>query len=242
MSASRLRVRIAAGFAAVFALALGALAVASVTYLRRESERRLEHRLGRVAVDVGAGVERELRESPDSSLAFAANEVVYEWPANGDAFVVLDTSGRGVAALDRDSTASTVVRSFPARGTATTFDVPRAEVRYRAVATAVTIPARPRFPSRRFTVIAFGSTQGIEEDVRVLGGALAVAAPLILLLSLGAGYLLAGRALAPVAELGREIAGIAPTDLSRRIPVSGSGDEVDRLARSEEHTSELQSH
>ena len=31
-------------------------------------------------------------------------------------------------------------------------------------------------------------------------------------------------------SLVQAIAGIAPTDLSRRIPVSGSGDEVDRLA------------
>jgi signal transduction histidine kinase len=230
MAASRLRLRIAGGFAAVFAVALGVVALASVTYLRRESEQRLERRLARVVVDVGAGVERELQESPDSSIAFAAHEVVFEWPANGDAFVVLDTAKRLLTALDRDSTAVTIAQAMAMRTDSSTFEVRRGDVRYRAVAREVTLPTRRTGAVRRFTVVAFGSTQGIEEDVRTLGGALAVVAPLILLLSLGAGYLLAGRALAPVAQLGSEIAGIAPSDLSHRIPSSGSGDEVDRLA------------
>ena len=48
MPASRLRLRIALGFAVVFAAALAIFAAASVTYLRRESERRLDGRLGAV--------------------------------------------------------------------------------------------------------------------------------------------------------------------------------------------------
>ena len=115
MPASRLRLRIALGFAVVFAAALAIFAAASVTYLRRESERRLDGRLGAVARDVVAGVQRELEESPDSTIGFASHEVVYEWPANGDAFVVLDATGRAVAALDRDSTASAVVAACSGR-------------------------------------------------------------------------------------------------------------------------------
>ena len=230
MPASRLRLRIALGFAVVFAAALAIFAAASVTYLRRESERRLDGRLGAVARDVVAGVQRELEESPDSTIGFASHEVVYEWPANGDAFVVLDATGRAVAALDRDSTASAVVAAYPPAGDTARFDVRSGVARYRVVVRPVTFPGTLRRPPRQFTVLAFGSTRGIEDDVRVLGSALAVAAPLILFLALGAGYLLSGRALAPVADLGQAIAGVAPTDLSRRLVVAGSGDEVDRIA------------
>lgn len=234
MSASRLRVRIAGGFAAVFAVVLGVIAVAAVSHLRRESERRLERRLESVVVDVGEGVAREFRESPDSSLTFAAHEVVHEWPLNGDAFIVLDSTGTAVAALGRDSTVTAVVdalhRTVRTPRDSVTFEVRFGDAHYRAVAEPTVLLPRRGAASRRMMVVAFGSTQGIEEDVRVLGGTLAVVAPLILLLSIGAGYLLAGRALAPVAELGQEIAGIAPSDLSRRIAVTGSGDEVDRLA------------
>ena len=230
MSASRLRLRIALGFAVVFALALGVLATVSVTYLRRESERRLDGRLSAVTRDVVTGVDRELEESPDSSIAFAAHEVVYEWPANGDAFVVLDSLGSQVTALDRDSTAAVVLAAAHSAGDSASFDVRHGAAQYRVIARTVTLAGTRRRTARRFTVLAFGSTQSIEEDVRVLGSALAVAAPLILLLSLGAGYLLSGRALAPVADLGQSIAGIAPTNLTERLAVSGSGDEVDRLA------------
>ncbi len=231
--ASRLRLRIAWGFAAVFALSLSALAVISVTYLWRESERRLDHRLERVATGVGDGVLRELDEFPDSTITYAAHEVVYEWPANGDAFAVLDRAGTLLTALDRDSAARAIVprvAALPRAPGIAVLDVRSGDTDLRAVVRAVDAPPRRGQPERHFTVVAFGSTMPIEEDVRVLGGALAVAAPLILLLSLIAGYFLAGRALSPVAALGRDIGGIAPNDLSRRVPVSGSNDEVDRLA------------
>jgi signal transduction histidine kinase len=82
----------------------------------------------------------------------------------------------------------------------------------------------------RFGIVAFSSTQGIERDSELLGGALAIAAPLIALLSLAAGYLLARRALRPVDALTGSIAAIAPDDLSRRLPVPAPQDEIGALA------------
>ena len=100
---------------------------------------------------------------------------------------------------------------------------------YRASGLRATLP-RAAGPPLRFGVLAFSSIEGIDSDTRLLAGALAIGAPLILLLSLAAGYAMARRALRPVDELGRAIAGIAPTDLSHRLAVHDPPDEVAALA------------
>jgi signal transduction histidine kinase len=100
---------------------------------------------------------------------------------------------------------------------------------YRASGLHATLP-RANGPPLRFGVLAFSSIEGIDSDTHVVAEALAIAAPLILLLSLAAGYGLARRALRPVDELGTAISGIAPTDLSRRLPVGDAHDEVAALA------------
>ncbi len=79
-------------------------------------------------------------------------------------------------------------------------------------------------------MLAFNTIEGIDSDTHLLAAALAILAPLIVLLSLAAGYMLARRALRPVDDLGIAIAGIAPTDLSQRLPVGDAQDEVAALA------------
>jgi signal transduction histidine kinase len=53
--------------------------------------------------------------------------------------------------------------------------------------------------------------------------------PLILGVCIGAGYWLAGRALAPVSALDRALAKLDPRDLRRRLPLSAVDDEIARL-------------
>jgi signal transduction histidine kinase len=88
----------------------------------------------------------------------------------------------------------------------------------------------PAGRSWQFHVIAFTSIEGIEADTKVLGGMLAVAAPLIVLVSLVAGYTLSRRALRPVQALGASISSMAPGDLAQRLPVDEPRDEIDVLA------------
>lgn len=54
--------------------------------------------------------------------------------------------------------------------------------------------------------------------------------PLVLILSMLGGYVLSGRALRPVDEMTRTAVEIGITNLSKRIPVEETGDEIQRLA------------
>jgi len=228
MALSRLRLRLAAGFAFAFLVALAILATVALGYIWNESTRRLDRHLDASADGVAAAMGRVLRESADSSLAHAANEVVREWPPNGDLFAIVDENGALVAGVGSRDVIDRMLRTW-ATATSPRFGVDKPGDDYRASVLRATLP-RLHGPPLKFGVLAFNSIEGIDSDTHLLAAALAVAAPLIVLLSLAAGYALARRALRPVDELGIAIAGIAPTDLSQRLPVGDARDEVAALA------------
>lgn len=228
MALSRLRLRLAAGFAFAFLAALAILAAAALGYLWRESTRRLDTRLDASADGVAAAVGRVMRESGDSSLAHAGNEVVREWPPDGGPFAIVDESGAVVAGVGPRDVIERALRAWPeAREPHFAVDKPGDD--YRASGLRATLPRAPGTPLR-FGVLAFSSIEGIDSDTHLLATALAIGAPLILILSLAGGYFLARRAMRPVSSLGAEIAAIAPEDLTRRLPVSDAQDEVGVLA------------
>ena len=73
----------------------------------------------------------------------------------------------------------------------------------------------------------------IEEFYAMLEGfahAALIASPLMLLLAAACGYWMSGRALRPVEEMTRTAERIEAENLSERLPVSGAGDELDRLS------------
>ena len=228
MALSRLRLRLAAGFAFAFLVALAILAAVALGYLWNESTRRLDRRLDASADGVAAAVARVMQDSHDPSLAHAANEVVHEWPATGDLFAIVDSTGAMVAAAGPRTVADRMLAAWTTAA-APRFGVDKPGDDYRASGVHATLPRADGSPLK-FGVLAFSSIEGIDSDTHVVAEALAIAVPLILLLSLAAGYALARRALRPVDELGVAIAGIAPTDLSQRLPVGSSPDEVAALA------------
>src|SRR5215216_7140080 len=69
--------------------------------------------------------------------------------------------------------------------------------------------------------------EGVLEELLVV---LAVAFPVTILLAIGGGYLLMRRALKPVAEITSRAEGITSRNLSERLPVAPSGDELERLS------------
>ncbi len=228
MPVSRLRLQLAAGFALAFGLGLALLALGALGYLRRESERRLDARLTAVARGVAEAMVREEAETPDSTMAFAAHEVRDEWPSPGDRWVIVASDGRVLAATDTTAiVARMVARAGASEGGRFTLADGDDDVDAIAVNQATTAPVRA---DGHFRVIAWGSTEGIEQDARLLATVLAVTAPLLVLFSLAAGYLLASGALRPARDLGAAIAAIAPDDLSRRLPTTGATDEVSALA------------
>ena len=227
MPVSRLRLKLSGGFAIAFSIGLSLLATVTLGYLWRESNRRFDRRLEGIVAGAATGLERELEETPDSSLSYVAQEVVSEWPRNGDRFLVSDSTGRILASLDQEnlSTQLLLASSSHSRKRLHNFDEEPA-LRAFVVDTIITSPS----VSVEARIVAFGSSEGIERDTETLAALLLVSMPLIALISLLAGYLLSGRALQPVRELAASVAGIVPSDLSRRLVTEGSKDELGTLA------------
>ena len=69
----------------------------------------------------------------------------------------------------------------------------------------------------------------VDESVNGLRNLLLLMVPIILMLCVGGGYLLAGRALRPIESVTAELDAIGPTNLSSRLPVPPVADEVARL-------------
>ena len=229
MPLSRLSVRLTAGFAIAFAVGLGVLAAGALGYLWRESGRRIEARLTALTRQVNQSLQRELGDAPDSSLAYAADEVVSEWPSNNDSFAIVDEAGRVVAIADRAHAGDSLSAALARAGGGSRFAFTHAGEPFRAVVTPATT-FRDGAHAWTSRVIAFRFAEGIEGDAELLAGTIAVAFPLIIVLSLLPGYVLARRALKPMNELRHAIAAMAPDDLAQRLPVRAPTDEIGALA------------
>src|SRR5262245_15356335 len=76
-----------------------------------------------------------------------------------------------------------------------------------------------------------GSTRrSFEDDVALLNWIMILATVLILILAPVSGYLLAGRATHPIAQIIDTTGRLQPKNLNERLPIRGSGDELDQLS------------
>lgn len=82
----------------------------------------------------------------------------------------------------------------------------------------------------RHTVAVVRSRHGMRETVEGVAAGYAVAVPVLLVLAGAGGYVLAGRALAPVAAMSRRAAAISASTLHERLPVANPRDELGELA------------
>ena len=223
MRISRLRLQLAAWFAPVFLLGLGAADFALFTSLRRSADARFTEQVAAAAAGFAQAVRREHGDTP-GGVAEAAAEALKEWPADSNGFVVYTADGaraatRGPAALTR---LVPPLALLPPGERA--WDVPldaEGELRL-AVARSAAPPA--------FSVVALRPTASLREANERLALWLALSAPLVVLLALVGGYMLARRALAPLTTMTHEITAIAPQDLNRRLNVRTPPDELDALA------------
>ena len=71
----------------------------------------------------------------------------------------------------------------------------------------------------------------VSGPTRIVGRALAFAVPTAIALLAALVWWLVGRALSPVEAIRAELADITVSDLARRVPEPGTGDDIDRLAR-----------
>jgi signal transduction histidine kinase len=224
---SRLRLRLSAAFALAFALGLAVLNTAIYLALRRDADRQLTHRLQTSATDVAEALAREYGERPRAGLAAAARETFREWPATGNSFVVYDGAGARLA-THGDAVRLAVAPATWHAGDPDVLD--RVAGRDDDVRVVADRQARARGATQGFRVLAVGPREPTEERLETLGWWMLASAPLVVLLSLVCGYVLARHALGPIRTLERDVAALDPADLARRLPVAERPDELDRLA------------
>lgn len=82
----------------------------------------------------------------------------------------------------------------------------------------------------RHSVLVGSSLETANQDLARIDELVTIIGILALLLAPLGGLLLANRAVQPIAEQTRTAARLRPTQLNERLPIRGSGDEVDRLA------------
>jgi signal transduction histidine kinase len=97
---------------------------------------------------------------------------------------------------------------------------------YRLVQAPVEFPEMPRL-----TVRVGCSMQSLHEDFAILTRMMVLAGAAIVVLAPLGGYWLAGRATQPLARIIQTTARLRPTNLAERLPLRGTGDELDRLSR-----------
>ncbi|MBY0522019.1 MAG: HAMP domain-containing histidine kinase [Gemmataceae bacterium] len=81
------------------------------------------------------------------------------------------------------------------------------------------------------TIRVGASMETVEEDITLLTRMLSLAAALILLLAPLGGYWLAGRATRPLKQIITTTAHLRPANLNERLPLRGTGDELDQLSQ-----------
>lgn len=84
-------------------------------------------------------------------------------------------------------------------------------------------------------VVVARSLEDVTETVTTITGILAVGVPVLLLVVTVTTWYVVGRALSPVEAIRREVDEISATQLHRRVPDRGSGDEIGRLAVTMNH-------
>jgi signal transduction histidine kinase len=84
--------------------------------------------------------------------------------------------------------------------------------------------------SGRYTVLVAAGSQAVESTVKTVVIGLAVAAPVVIAVAAAATYLLVGRSLRSVDAIRSRVAEISASDLTERVPVPASRDEISALA------------
>ncbi len=221
---SRLRLRLAGWFALGMLLGLAALDLSMFALLRRRADERLTEQVIGAARDFRAAVAREAADLPAPTLAKAVQDALFEWPSGPAALAVYDPSG---TPLGQDGATVLLgvippLAELPQPGH--TADRPVDEEG------AARIAVDREGGAQGFTVVAVESTAGLIEDLETLAAWLVASVPLVLLISLPAGYFLASRALAPFGSLAAQLEGMSPDALDQRLPIATPPDELDRLA------------
>jgi heavy metal sensor kinase len=173
--------------------------------------------------------------TPGGEAAAAAQIEALYAPEHSDRFIRLTRADGTVAYVSGPPTD----QGFDARGVAPLAPPPaRAFTRHEPLpdGNALLIAAAPAPPGGPGYLVEVGTSAApVESMLSRLLLLLGVGLPIVVLVAAGGGYLLVREALQPVEELGRKAEVITQRNLSERLPVRPTGDELERLAVSLNH-------
>jgi signal transduction histidine kinase len=203
-------------------LALGIALVLSVSTAGQLLRRSLIRSIDEVA-EVRAAEVAGLPRGADLPEGLSSEE--------GEIVQVVGTDGRVLATSIPEAATDRISQLLPSPGRFKSQTVDRldggigAEGRYRLLALR-----EQGGPDAPVVYVATG-LDSVEHHVAVLSRLVLAGLPLLLGLVAFSAWLAVGRALRPVEAIRSELADISASDLDRRVPESGAGDEVDRLAQ-----------
>jgi heavy metal sensor kinase len=159
----------------------------------------------------------------DHKTRLALDEVKEEFRAHGDLFQVLDEQGHWIHQADglrgQGLPSARQLDLDPQSEDVTLNGVP-----LRLLSTFIDVDGRV------YTVQVAAPLRELQQGLRDASWLLAPIVPLVLLLSSAGGYWISRRALAPVDEIARTARSISADNLSKRLAVPLSGDELQRLS------------
>jgi signal transduction histidine kinase len=213
---STVRVRITAAAVLVVGLALAVGAAWLVSAHRDSLTQNVETAARLRSRDIAAAIDDG--EFPDT-LAVPRGE--------DNLIQVVDTGGRVVAASANVHGDPRIGKVEPPAGEYAAWSVDHladGDGPFRVVARRVTTKAGT------FTVYVAGSLEGVDDSTSSLVRLLLIGLPALLVLVGATTWVVTGRALRPVEAMRREVEVIGAEDLHRRVPESGTPDEIGRLA------------
>ncbi|MGH9186576.1 MAG: ATP-binding protein [Acidimicrobiales bacterium] len=211
------RARTTAAATAVVGLALAIAAISLVVLLRTSLVQHIDDVADVQAADVAA-LAAEGALPP--TLATAGED--------GATVQVVDETGRVIAAsagLDRREPMADFQPAGEEGEARTLDDLPIGDgSTFHVVALRATTPDGP------VTIYVAVSLEPVEEAIGIVRNALAVGAPVLLVLVAVTAWIVVGRALRPVDAMRAEVADISERSLDRRVAVPATDDEISRLA------------
>lgn len=224
-----LRTRLTAWYAVAFSIGLLLVAGASLVALERVLEDRGDRYLRAAWRAFATELLVEAEEFADSERAIA--ETVRELRFEDTSFEVTPLSVVDAARSDASARLNDT-RNEPAAIplVLATDAVTPSDGSGVAAVEARRAVGRLRFHGRDWSVAAVHPLTGTRETLKAVRLAYALILPIVLALGLFGGYATAGRALAPVAEMGRRARRIQASTLHDRLPVGDPEDELGELA------------
>jgi heavy metal sensor kinase len=224
-----LRVRLIAWYAGVLTLVFVLLGLLTFVFLRHYLEENLLDNQARRARQIADTLVASARSDTEATLA-AQVESLYSPEANDRFIRITRADGTVVYASGPPREARFNPREVPARFSASArkLELPGGALLVAACDAAAS-------DGSRYRVEVGTSAAPSEALLRRILAILAVGLPLAVGAAVAGGFVLVRRALRPVAEIARKAQEISEHNLSERLPIVRSGDEIERLSVSLNH-------